>query len=242
MKRNLASFVVIGLLTGNVAKADLLSNGNLDATSVGPQTLATPTGWSINATRRLSGPFADGCSSEGFANAGAAGGFGLFFKPFQGSLSDPLTVSFFQDKPAAPGLTYTFTGMAGAEANYSGLIAGGITKSLFSIDFLNAANSVIGTASLDLAAVGLGTANGNPFNYKQFSLSATAPDGTATIRVGASMVDAYSNPLGGGQAFVVDEFALVQVPEPSTLALGVLGLAGLMVWWRVKRRKADACC
>jgi hypothetical protein len=156
-------------------------------------------------------------------------------------VSDPLTVSFYQDKAASAGLTYTFTGWAGAEANYSGLIAGGTTKSLFSIDFLNAANSVIGSASLDLAAAGLGTANGSPFNYKEYSLTATAPDGTATIRVGASMVDAYSNPLGGGQAFVIDDFAL-QVPEPSVLALGVLGLAGLMVWWRVRRRKAGSCC
>jgi len=234
MKRTLTSFAVVGLLTGSVANADLLSNGNLDATSVGPQLLATPTGWSVTALRRVSGPFTDGCSSEGFANFAAAGGSGLFFKPFQGSLSDPLTVNFYQDKPASAGLTYTFTGWAGAEANYSGLIAGSMTKSVFSIDFLNAANSVVGSATLDLAASGLGTANSNPFNYKQYSLTATAPAGTAMVRVGASMVDAYGNPLGGGQAFVVDAFAL-EVPEPSALGLIALGLAGLVLCWRSRR-------
>src|SRR5262245_6951394 len=122
MKTICVSCVVLGLglLTSSVSGADLLSNGNLDATSVGPQTLATPTGWSVNAFKRVSGPFSDGCSSEGFANFGSpAAGFGLFFKPFQGSLADPITVSLFQDKPALPGLTYTFSGWAGAEPNYS---------------------------------------------------------------------------------------------------------------------------
>ena len=227
----------MGLLTSSVANADLLSNGNLDTTSVGPQTLATPTGWSVTAFRRVSGAFTDGCSSEGFANIAALGGSGLFFKPFQGSSSDPLTVNFYQDKPASAGLTYTFTGWAGAEPNYSGLIANSMTKSVFSIDFLNAANSVIGSATLDLRS-GLGTPSANPFNYKQYSLTATAPAGTATIRVGASMVDAYANPVGGGQAFVVDAFAL-EVPEPSVLGLIALGLTGLGICWRSKPRTAD---
>jgi len=235
MKSILTSCVVLGLLTSGVAGADLLSNGNLDATSIGPQTLATPTSWSVNAFKRVSGPFTDGCSSEGFANFGTVGGSGLFFKPFQGSLADALTVNFYQDRPATPGLTYTFSGWAGAEANYSGLIAGSITRSVFSIDFLNGANTVIGSASLDLAANGLGAVNGNPFGYKEYSLTATAPAGTVAIRAGASMIDAYGNPAGGAQAFVVDAFAL-QVPEPSVFALIGLGIAGLMVCRRGRRK------
>jgi len=40
------------------------------------------------------------------------------------------------------------------------------------------------------------------------------------------MIGAQGNPLGGGQAFVVDDFVLV--PEPTTLALAGLGLAALV--------------
>ena len=48
------------------------------------------------------------------------------------------------------------------------------------------------------------TPNGQPFQYKFYSLSATAPNGTAMVRARASMLDAMANPQGGGQAFVVE--------------------------------------
>ena len=146
----------------------------------------------------------------------------MFFKPFQGPPGDPITVHFFQDNPGTPGLEYTLTGSAGTEPNYSGFIAGSTTRSEFAVEFLNAANMLIGGTVLDLETVGLGTPNGNPFNYAEFTVRATAPAGTASVRARASMIDGFANPAGGGQAFVVDAFELTAVPEPTTgLFLGL---------------------
>src|SRR5688572_30586620 len=85
------------------AQPEILTNANLDATSVSSQLLPTPTGWTVNASRTISGPFNDGASSEGFAggpptpNTGASDS-GLFFKAFQGNPADgDVTVHFTQD-------------------------------------------------------------------------------------------------------------------------------------------------
>jgi len=133
----------------------------------------------------------------------------VFFKPFTGNVANgDATGHLYQDNPATPGTTYTLTGWAGAEANYSGLIVGTRTRSEFAIEFLDSANVIIGSSVLDLGANGLGAANGNPFNYKQYTVSATAPANTVTVRVRASMINAFANPAGGGQAYVVDDFEL----------------------------------
>jgi len=81
---------------------------------VSTQVLATPTSWTALAVKSASGVFNDGMSSEGFANANVpdpGGAFGLFFKPFQGSIvtGDLLSATLFQDKPASAGQTYTLT-------------------------------------------------------------------------------------------------------------------------------------
>src|SRR5438876_2363498 len=116
MKKQLISFAIMGLLAcgSRVAKADLLSNGNLDLAAVSSQVLPTPVGWVAVANKTISGPFNDGMSSEGFANVLAPGGLGLFFKPFQGNAStgDKITASLYQDNPGTPGLSYTLTGWA----------------------------------------------------------------------------------------------------------------------------------
>jgi len=80
-------------------------------------------------------------------------------------------------------------------------------------------------AELDLIAAGLFIDNGQPFDYKKFSVSAIAPAGTAFVRARASMINAMANPAGGGQALVMDDFELV--PEPTTMGLLLLGAATL---------------
>ena len=226
-----------------------LNNGNLDRTHaveiVPGFFLPKPDVWQNIGTRTITGPYEDEMSSEPWAgpaptpvttdgnlNPPFPDGFGgpdggVFFKAFSGGgANGPATGHLYQDVAATPGLTYTLSGWAGAEANY---LAG---SSVFAIDFLNGANAVIGGSALDLVAAGLFVPNGQPFNYKQYSLSATAPAGTVSVRARVSMIDGINNPLGGGQAFVIDDFVLA-VPEPSVISLAVLGIGALVF----RRRK-----
>ena len=242
MKAVRSLILVLGLAGSGAATVQgQLSNGLLDDTSISSQTLATPTGWTVIASRAISGVFNDGASSESFANVEAPGGQGLFFKPFQGNATDGnVTVHFFQDNPGTPGLQYILTGYAGTEPNYSGLIDGSPTRSEFAVEFLNAGNVVIGGSVLDLETAGLGTPNGNPFNYAQYTVMAVAPAGTASVRARASMIDGFNNPAGGGQAFVVDAFDLVAVPEPTTLALIGLSVVALLGNRRCRSETRDS--
>ena len=235
MKRLLTLIAALGLMawgTG-VGNANLLSNPNLDTTSVGPQTLATPTGWAVNSSNSVTGTNSDGCSSETFANVLAPGGKGLFFKPFAGTFTNQISVHFFQTNPALPGAKYTLSGYAAAEANYCGRFNTNIPapQTLLVVQFLNGANSVLASNAYDLAAAGLPVGVGAAatlFTTPQF----TAPVGTATVRAGASMLNAYNN--SGAQAFIVDAFDLeVEVPpgapvitnQPSNVTVAAGGTA-----------------
>jgi len=243
MKRQLTLFVITGLLAcgSSVANANLLSNGNLDVTSISGQTLATPTGWIASANRSGTGPFSDGLSSENFANVLAPGTtnvWGVFFKPFQGqAVTNTITAKLFQDNPATPGLSYSLTGWAGAGANYIGLTDPTV-GSFFHLEFFNAASVLLSDNALNLTLAGLGSGAPTPpatgFGYHPFTLNGTAPATTAFVRVLAEMDNAYNNPLGGDQAFVVDAFDLEIVPEPSVISLAGLSIAGLLV---LRRRR-----
>jgi hypothetical protein len=226
-----------------------VNNGNMDATY--PQLivdnpdptpdffLPKPAVWINDGSRAITGPYEDDLSSEPWAGPAptpvtadgspaphplGCGGpdCAVFFKAFSGTLANPATSHLYQDNPAIPGWTYTLTGWAGAEPNF--LAAG----AEMAIEFLDAGNGIIGGAVLDLLPT-LFVDNGEPFDYKQYLLNAVAPAGTVNVRARVSMIDGQSNPLGGGQAFVVDDFELRGVPEPTTVAItGVLlGLAAL---------------
>ena len=187
-----------------------------------------------------------GASSESFANVlqptgGCTGsGCGLFFKAFQGdNPANPpvppngtVSTTLYQDVAGSAGNTYSLTGWAGAGTGYVGLVDPTV-KSQFGLQFYNASNALISSTIFDLNQ--LAVVNGNPFNYKTYTVTATAPAGTASVRSLAQQLNAYNNPLGGDQAFVVDSFDLERVPEPASIALGMLGLAGM---FGVARRRS----
>jgi hypothetical protein len=234
---------------------NLLTNGNLDQTQSvlivdndppGPGIedffLPKPAAWNNEGSRTLTGPYEDEMSSEPWAGpaptpvttdgSGLAGPDGcgvgnldcaVFVKPFSGNATPngPATGHLYQDVPATAGLRYTLTGWAGAEANAL------MTGAEIALEFLDAGGSVIGGDVVNLLPT-LFVDNGEPFDYKQYTASAIAPVGTVEARARASMIGALSNPLGGGQAFVVDDFSLQQIPEPSSLVMAGLSLVGAL--------------
>jgi len=238
---------------GKSSAQNLLFNGNLDLTYAhlivdnappgpGPEDffLPKPLGWVNEGSRAITGPYEDEMSSEPWAgpaptpvttdgnlNGPHPEGCGgpdcaVFFKAFSGNTANgPATAHLYQDVPAVVGLRYILTGWAGGEANLS---VGGAEIAL---EFLDVGGSVIGGDVIDLLPTLL-VVNGESFNYKEYTASAVAPAGTTHARARASMIDGVPNPLGGGQAFVVDDFRLIAVPEPSGLVLAGLSLLGML--------------
>jgi len=244
MKRLLTLFALIALCSfgtqsGNaqILIGGALNNGNLDTTYqqeiVPGFFLPKPAIWQNVGTRAISGPYEDEMSSEPWAGPAptpvTVDDWGVFFKPFSGNATDgAATGHLFMDLPGVPGLTYSLTGWAGAEANYLA------QSSIFAIDFLGIGGVLLSSSELDLVAAGLFTDNGQAFDYKPFTVTGMAPAGTVTVRARVSMINAMSNPAGGGQAFVVDDFELIIVPEPSALALSTLGVISFLA---LRRRK-----
>ncbi|MBS1724732.1 MAG: PEP-CTERM sorting domain-containing protein [Armatimonadetes bacterium] len=238
MRYSLVALLPVAFCT---AKADLLYNGNLDHTYqqeiVSGFFLPKPFGWENTGTRTITGPYEDEMSSEswagpaptpvthdGFDEQNGANGldWGLFFKPFSGNVTDgAATGTLSQTVAASAGLTYNFSGWAGAEANAL------MHDATFDMTFLRADHSVISGASLSLLP-NLFVPNGQPFNYKLYNLVAVAPGNTAFVTVGMTMHDATSNPAGGGQALVADDFELNVVPEPGSMAVLAVGALALL--------------
>jgi len=241
--RNVMTLLACGIgVLGVVGPADanLLLNGNLDrsqAVEIVPGFfLPKPLHWVNEGFRSISGPYEDEMSSEPWAGpaptpvttdglldppwpdgVGGPDG-GVFFKAFSGNATEgAATGHLYQDVPGTPGEAYTLSGWAGAEANFLG-------GAELAIEFRDGGGGLIGAASLDLIAAGLFVPNGEPFNYKLYTVTGVAPAGTVVVRARVSMLAGMANPAGGGQAYVVDDFTLV--PEPSTAAaLIALGIA-----------------
>lgn len=234
MKRILSlSVLALGLCGISSANANLLLNGSLDLTQpveiVPGFFLPKPTNWVNEGFRSITGPYEDEMSSEPWAGPAptpvTTGGelgqdYAVFFKAFSGNgANGAMTGHLYQDVIATPGMSYTLTGWAGAEAN---LLASGAELAL---EFFDSGNSLIQSSTTSLFP-SIFVDNGQPFNYKQFTVSGIAPVNTAYVRSRVSILNGIPNPAGGGQAFVVDDFELTAVPEPGSTALGVLSVLG----------------
>lgn len=212
------------LFAGASGAQELLTNGGLDSPGAG----LVIDDWTIDYFKTFTGPSTDGVTLEPWADRlGDAGEFGAFFKAFQGNntTGDLANVSITQDVAATAGVAYTLSGWARGEDNYSGLIPSTATETLLAIDFDDdgdATNGVLSTVVTDLVAAGLNN------DWLQYDVSGVAPAGTTVVRARVAMLNAYNNPDGGGQAFIVDDLSLTGVPEPAALGLLALGIvAGL---------------
>jgi hypothetical protein len=249
--------VVIGGALNNGDLDDTYPQLIIDNPDPGPPFdfyLPKPTVWINEGSRLLTGPYEDEMSStpwsgpaptpvttngnglpepDGCAGNPAELDCGGFFKPFTGgspTAGDAATGHLYQDNPATPGMKYTLTGWAGAEPN---ALMGGAEIAL---EFLDIGGSVIPLSGqvIDLLPT-LFVDNGLAFDYKMYTAMGVAPANAVSVRARASMIDAYANPLGGGQAFVVDDFTLTCVPEPTSFAMAGLALIGLFGFRRRSR-------
>lgn len=223
-------------VAAGTASANLLSNGDLDVTYsqeiVPGFFLPKPAVWINEGSRAVTGPYEDEMSSEPWAgpaptpvttNGSDGGDWAVFFKAFSGNATNgAATGHLYQDVAGNAGWRYTLTGWAGAEPNFLA------TDAVFALEFLDGTGAVIGGVVQSLMGQ-LFVDNGQPFDYKQYTVSGVAPVGTATVRARASMIGGMSNPAGGGQAFVVDDFELTGVvPEPATMTALALGAAAML--------------
>ena len=118
----LAAATCLAIGGANIANgANVLFNGTLDQIGVQDQAFATPLGWKTDAIKSISGGFNDGGDSEPWCNVVDTGGYGFFFKPFQGTaapIPDLLNVYLYQDNAATPNSKFTLSGYAAGEANF----------------------------------------------------------------------------------------------------------------------------
>ena len=236
--RILALSFGFGILAA-AAQANLLVNGDLDKTYqqeiVAGFFLPKPKDWK-NDGMKGANAYEDEMSSEPWSgpaptpvttNSNGGGDNGVFFKPFTGTANEMASGHLYQDVAGTAGLRYSLSGWAGAEANAM------MEDAVFALEFIDGGGNIIGSSILSLMS-DLKTPNGAAFNYKKYTVHGSAPAGTSKVRARASMINAMSNPAGGGQAFVVDDFELTAVPEPTTMVLMASGLAAIAA----RRRKS----
>ncbi len=215
--RALAAILACGAMTAGAQSANVLFNGTLDQTGFTSQANPCPLGWVVESSKAVSGGILDGGDSEPWCNVADPGGFGFFFKPFQGTQPDGdlLTVKLYQDNSATPGTKYTLSGYAAGEANFSGFFT---TNSpapavLFFVEFLDASGTMITSNTYDLVTHGL--PNGGPGSMALLTEpQVTAPAGTATVRAGAAIFNVYSTT--GAQSYFADAFDLEAIAPPGS--------------------------
>lgn len=153
-----------------------------------------------------------------------AGGFGAFANE-----PSPSTVIFFQNS-----FDLVFNVPAGFDTGFSFSYATVNPARVRVFDEVGATGNLL--ATLDLAAVGLGTDCGDPTGFLCIWTPIDVPFSGTAKSVG---IIAVAGPPGG---LLVDDITfssdapVVSVPEPSTSALMALGLLGVAAWLRRRPR------
>jgi hypothetical protein len=184
------------------------------------------------------------------------GTWNMWFQPYAGSFAqtEQNWAHMTQTVAGTAGLTYTMKGWAAFEPYFAGghvrLNLEGTdatnpedgplspTDAFFAIDFLDSAGALLGSEEIELMAAGQPTTPPD-FNlmWKQHTVSAVAPIGTANVRVRVTMLNGVLNPDVDPQSFFVDLFELtasggagaLAAPEPSAGVLLAIAVGFLSV-------------
>lgn len=204
--------------------ANLLDDGSFEAQDLGGNgtTTTSSSNWVLTANSPNGADFAANFATAPWARSPDDGGnVGIWFKAFPGTAGNEANGSVAQDVSAPSSGSYVLTFQAARETFFT---ADSATASLSSSGTGGSASIDLLTASFNSGGNMNDTANGNPTNFSLTLPGVTAGD---TLSVSVDMaggIDAGSNP----QSLMVDNFTLTFIPEPTSIALGGLGLIGLL--------------
>ncbi len=224
MTRGIATLVfamlAAGLPNSFVAGQELLQDGSFDATDVAAQTNPF---WTLDVNLPGDGaePAARYQDAPWASYPADSDGIGIWHRAFDGTPENPADSRIFQDVPGTPGTEYTLSAYYKAETFYTSL------ATALGMEFLQ------GETILENSLVDLNATAPNDGAWNQYTVIATAPDGTDTVRVYGRMVQGVAG-AGNPQSSMFDGFSLTGVPEPSS---GLLALIlGCVVVVRQRRR------
>jgi hypothetical protein len=178
------------LIRSDLPTTDFLMNGNLNM--VGP-----PNGYTLMESPEG----ADTASFRDFANHTEGGQQGLWLRAFENG-----DAIMSQTVPGMPGGEYDFSAWSRWEINYSGGVVDTTTETFLRMEFLDAANAVIGTP----LSLRLETAEEPQIpdsEWREVSLQGTAPANTANVRVSVGATGMFSN-VGPTQSAFFDDLSL----------------------------------
>lgn len=205
---------------------ECLVNGNLDTGTAGGAGLpGTAPPWSVNNV----GNATAGQFQPGFADNTGVNGF--WYRAFLGNAADPNTwvdSDLSQTVVVPTGGTYQLRFQAVVEQNFTAdSIIATLSSSSGPVDTLDLFTKVVDPNS-DYTGGGFVNIGASmpPYNINQ-SLLISGVNAADTLTVSVAMTGGRS---GGAnpQSVVVDNFRLVRVPEPASLALVGLSLIGFL--------------